>query len=74
MTDLDGGTPNFIWSKVSGPGNVSFTPSGMTANATCTATFNTPGTYVLRVTAVDRSILDHNTWITYSLGYFDFQT
>ncbi|MEI6674340.1 MAG: DUF6288 domain-containing protein [Verrucomicrobiota bacterium] len=74
LVDLDAGTPNFLWSKVSGPGSVALNPSGLGANATCTATFNTPGTYVLRVTAVDRSILDYNTWITYSLGYFDFQT
>jgi autotransporter-associated beta strand protein len=74
MTDLDGGTPNFAWSKVSGPGSVSFSPNGMTDDTHCTATFDTPGTYVLRVTAVDRSILDYNTWITYNLGYFDFQT
>ena len=38
------------------------------------ATFDTPGTYVLRVTAVDRSILDYSKWITFNLGYFDFQT
>ena len=74
LADLDAGTPNFLWSKVSGAGAVSFNPPGMAANATCTATFDTPGTYVLRVTAVDRSILDYNKWITYSLGYFDFQT
>jgi autotransporter-associated beta strand protein len=74
LTDLDLGVPNFFWSKVRGAGAVSFSPGGVTANANCTATFNTPGTYVLRATAVDRSILDYNTWITYSLGYFDFET
>ncbi|MCX6878404.1 MAG: DUF6288 domain-containing protein [Verrucomicrobia bacterium] len=74
LSDLDAGTPNFVWSKVSGAGAVSFNPPGLSANATCTATFDTPGTYVLRVTAVDRSILDYNTWITYSLGYADFMT
>jgi autotransporter-associated beta strand protein len=74
LADLDAGTPNFLWSKVSGAGAVTFDPPGMTGNATCTATFETPGTYVLRVTAVDRSILDYNQWITYSLGYYDFET
>ena len=74
LVDMDGGTPNFVWSKVSGPGGVMFNPSGMSANATCTASFSTPGTYVLRATAEDRSILDYNNWITYCLGYFDFQT
>ena len=28
--DLDGGVPAFTWSKVSGAGNVSFTPNGTT--------------------------------------------
>ena len=74
LADLDAGTPNFVWSKVSGPGSVSFNPNGLSPNATCSATFSTPGTYVLRATAEDRSILDYNTWITYCLGYFDFQT
>ena len=74
LTDSDSGTPNFIWSKVRGAGSVSFSPSGMTGNVNCTATFNMPGTYVLRATAVDRTILDYNTWITYCLGYYDFQT
>jgi len=74
LVDKDAGTPNFVWSKVSGPGSVSFNPNGLSPNATCSATFSTPGTYVLRATAEDRSILDYNTWITYCLGYFDFQT
>ena len=74
LTDIDLGPPNFIWSKVSGAGAVTFNPTGPTANASSSAAFNTPGTYKLRVTAVDRSILDYNLWITYSLGYFDFQT
>ena len=74
VTDLDAGTPNFVWSKVRGAGNVTFTPAGETASPTTTATFDTPGSYVLRATAVDRSILDYKIWITYNLGYFDFQT
>ncbi|MCE9608611.1 MAG: DUF6288 domain-containing protein [Chthoniobacter sp.] len=74
LADLDAGVPNFVWTKVSGAGAVTFNPSGPTASATSTAIFDTPGTYVLRVQAVDRSILDYVIWITYSLGYFDFQT
>jgi hypothetical protein len=74
MTDLDGGVQNVIWSKLSGPGSVTFSLTGMTANPAGTATFSAPGTYVLRARSVDRSILDYNSWITYNLGYFDFHT
>lgn len=74
LTDLDAGVPNFVWTKVSGAGAVTFNPAGPTASPSSTATFDTPGTYVLRVQAVDRSILDYVIWITYSLGYFDFHT
>ena len=74
LTDIDLGPPNFIWSKVSGAGAVTFNPTGPTASASSSAAFNTPGIYKLRATAVDRSILDYNLWITYSLGYYDFQT
>ncbi|MEI6603733.1 MAG: DUF6288 domain-containing protein [Verrucomicrobiota bacterium] len=74
VTDLDSGTPNYLWSKVSGAGNVSFTPNSLTADSNRTVAFDTPGTYVLRASAVDRSILDSNIWITYNLGYYDFQT
>ena len=74
LTDIDLGPPNFIWIKETGAGSVTFNPTGATANASSNAVLNTPGIYKLRVTAVDRSILDSNLWITYSLGYFDFQT
>ena len=74
LTDLDGGVPNFTWTKVRGAGAVSFSQSARSPSPTGTVTFNTPGTYVLRATAVDGSILDYRKWITYSLGYFDFQT
>ena len=74
VTDLDNGTPHYIWTKLSGAGNVTFSPDGLAGEAERAATFDTPGTYVLRVTAVDRSILDYRKWITYNLGYFDFQT
>jgi RHS repeat-associated protein len=39
-----------IWTKVSGPGNVSF---GSTAQAVTTAGFDQPGIYALRLTATD---------------------
>ena len=74
LTDIDLGPPNFIWSKVTGAGAVTFNPAGPTASASSNAAFNTPGIYKLRATAVDRSILDSNLWITYHFGYFDFQT
>ncbi|HXI49999.1 MAG TPA: Ig-like domain-containing protein, partial [Candidatus Saccharimonadales bacterium] len=41
------------WSKVSGLGSVTFTPSG---NPVCTAGFSLPGTYILRLTANDGSL------------------
>jgi RHS repeat-associated protein len=46
-------TLNLSWSKVSGPGNVTFTtPSA----AVTSATFDAPGVYVLRLTASDSSL------------------
>lgn len=44
---------NWVWSKQSGPGAVSF--DGAT-NRTCTATFGAAGDYVLRATASDSSL------------------
>jgi hypothetical protein len=72
--DLDGGVPAFSWSKISGAGTVSFTPNGTTASSNTVASFNSFGTYVLRVSAFDTSILNSNIWTTYNLGYHDFQT
>ena len=72
LIDQDQGSPKLIWSKLSGAGAVSFNAVPSTTNYT--ATFNTPGKYKLKVAAVDGSILDYNNWITYSLGYYDFQT
>ena len=74
MSDIDGGVQNVIWSKLSGPGGVTFSPSGLTANPSGSATFSLPGNYILRARSVDRSILDYNRWITYNLGYFNFET
>src|SRR5262249_11989242 len=48
-----GGTLTIGWSKVSGPGNVSFTSLNTVAT---TATFSGPGTYVLRLTASDSQL------------------
>lgn len=46
----DGGPPSVLWSKVSGPGAVTF--SNATASSTA-ATFSATGTYVVRCTASD---------------------
>ena len=48
-----GSTLAITWSVVSGPGQVVF---GNTHQAQTTATFSTPGTYVLRLTAFDTEI------------------
>ena len=44
------GAPQFAWTKVSGPGPVTFANSGQLLT---TANFNAPGTYVLRLTVND---------------------
>ena len=55
----DDGQPNppaavtTTWSKVSGPGTVTF---GNANAVTTTATFSTSGTYVLRLTASDSAL------------------
>jgi len=48
-----GGTFSVLWSVVSGPGPVGFNPQNRAASI---ATFNTPGTYVLRLTANDSEL------------------
>lgn len=75
-TDLDDGVPGYVWSQVSGPGTVTFSPNGTTASSTTVATFDTPGTYVVRAAVTDRSIMDEVTWWKphRQLGYYDFQT
>jgi hypothetical protein len=56
---VDDGLPNppaslsITWSKVSGPGNVSF---GNAKTEDTTATFSTPGSYVLKLTANDSKL------------------
>ncbi len=52
------------WSKVSGPGEVSFAPAD---NLATTATFSTQGTYVLRLTASD-SLLSASDELTVTVG------
>ncbi|HEX6623913.1 MAG TPA: RHS repeat-associated core domain-containing protein [Pyrinomonadaceae bacterium] len=56
---LDDGVPAcgalaFAWSKVSGPGTVTFANANA---ATTSATFGTPGTYVLRLTVSDSELV-----------------
>lgn len=43
----------YTWSKVSGPGTVTFSPNGTTASSTSTASFSAAGSYVLRVSVSD---------------------
>lgn len=50
-----GSTLQVTWSRVSGPGMVTFTNA---SSATTTATFNTAGTHVLRLTASDGELTD----------------
>ena len=73
-SDLDGGVSAYIWSRVSGPGTVSFSQNGTTDSASTVATFDTPGTHVLQVAVADRSILFSGIWNKTNLGYVDFQT
>ena len=69
-TTTDDGLPNplvLIWSKVSGPGAVSF-GNAMIANTT--ATFSLPGTYVLRLNANDGQF-STNAQTTVNVGVVD---
>jgi RHS repeat-associated protein len=53
----------FAWAKVSGPGNVTFTPaSGIVTNDyfNTLASFSAPGEYVLRLTADDSEFTDYD--------------
>jgi beta-glucanase (GH16 family)/regulation of enolase protein 1 (concanavalin A-like superfamily) len=58
-TVTDSGTPAITWSKVSGPGSVTFANASLTDTS---ATFSTPGSYILRcsaTTAVGTGSDDH---------------
>jgi hypothetical protein len=52
-SDPDGDPLAYSWSKLSGPGTVSFNPNGTGAADSTTASFGAAGTYVLRVTVSD---------------------
>ena len=56
-TNLSGGTLRYVWSKLSGPGVVTFIDS---TNANCAASFSQAGTYVLRAGAVNSSIMNRS--------------
>jgi HEAT repeat protein len=75
-TDLDGGVPRFTWSKVSGPGPVSFSSNNSTGSSNSIASFTTVGSYVLRVSVSDSSIMNEVIWWKPHrlLGYYDFHT
>jgi hypothetical protein len=62
VTDTDQGIPSYTWSKVSGPGTISFSMNNSPAATNVTATFSAAGTYVVRMACVDKSILDAVTW------------
>jgi hypothetical protein len=50
---LPGGTASVLWQKVSGPGAVAFADAH---SAATTATFESPGTYLLRLTVGDSQL------------------
>jgi hypothetical protein len=70
-TVTDDGLPNppsalsLTWSKVSGPGTVSF---GSPNAAATTATFSTNGTYVLRLTASDSALSSYDDVVVNAQG------
>ena len=53
-----GSTLNVLWSKVSGPGAITFSEAG---SASSEATFSVAGTYVLRLTASDTVLTSSDT-------------
>jgi hypothetical protein len=71
VIDLDGNAPKYTWSKVSGPGTVSFSQNGSTASSNTTATFTTPGTYVIQASVCDSVINSSNYWVTTTPDGFD---
>lgn len=55
VIDADNDALIFTWSKLSGPGEVTFAPNGTAAAETTTAGFESPGNYVLCVIIDDGS-------------------
>lgn len=51
--DLGPSELTYTWSKLSGPGTVSFSPNGTTGSAISTASFSASGSYTLRVSISD---------------------
>jgi hypothetical protein len=62
VTDQDNGISSYTWSKVSGPGTITFSTNNSPAATNVTATFSAAGSYVIRMACVDKSILDPVTW------------
>jgi plastocyanin len=67
---LGAATATYSWSKVSGPGSVSFSPNATNAAKTATATFTAGGAYVVQVTATgaDDSANSYPLSVTVVLG------
>ncbi len=61
--DIDGNGASLVysWSKVRGAGAVTFSTNGTTASNNTIATFDTPGTYVIRLGVTD-GVLDPNKY------------
>ena len=62
-TDIDGNGTSLVytWSKLRGAGAVGFSSNGTTASTTTTATFDTPGSYLIRLGVTD-GVLDPNKY------------
>jgi plastocyanin len=60
-SDVDGDILTYTWSKVSGPGSVSFTPNGTTDSDATSVSFSEGGTYVLQVSVSDGSLSTTST-------------
>ena len=62
-SDIDGHSAALVysWSKVRGAGGVTFSANGTTASSNTIASFNTPGTYVIRLGVTD-GVLDPNKY------------
>ena len=73
-SDLAMGRLSYSCRKVQGEAAVSFEPNNSSDASNCTATFTAPGTYVLRVTVVNKTVLDPATWNRSScIGWRDFK-